>query len=356
MRKFALTLFAGTAIALCAAPSAQASFGEFIAATCGAACSDTTGETSQARQNWDALVTMGTTEWIGADFNGGKIDASSLLSAARIVGASELDRWLRTGQAADGNILQTMAGALTSGSGFNVSSITGVLSGLSGGGSSLAGSLSQLASGTPMGTITSTLTDSSSINVNFMGPGGGGGDYCDEGIAGTQNAAAQKHIDDMVNIAMSNDYGFSQMGGAGVGSGQKSSDGFFGMSCLDKFMQGTRDTLFRPPQLSQLVAMIGQMGGIGGAGGGSGGGGGGGGACDGAESVLQQVAGSMPSGIFDSGANGGFFPYAGFAGREGDGSGLNFGNAFNMVSNATGGSGSVSGDSFGLNKLFSAAR
>jgi hypothetical protein len=112
--------------------------------------------------------------------------------------------------------------------------------------------------------------------------------------------ASQNYVTNVMETATDGDYAFSKMGGTAV-SKQSSGGGMFGGSCLDKFMQGGRDLLFSPPKLSTLLSMAGGMFGSGGGAGGSSV------ACSGGPGAMQQIAASMPSGLFQTGS-GGFFP------------------------------------------------
>ena len=280
------------ALALAAGP-ARAEFQSFVDAFCGAGCADPINEQASARENWSALQTMGTTSWIGSQIGGKTVDAGSLLGASRVAGASELDRWLNTGEASSTQVAQAMSQALGAGSGLDVGLITG-MSGTAGGfgrttslDSALGGAI-----GSAMGTA--------------MGGGGGGG-YCDPKIDQAQNANAQKYVNAMQQIATSGDYGFSQNGGQPVSSGQASGSGYFQGGCLEQLMQGSRDMLFRPPGLSGLLSQLGGMFG--------GGGGGGAAGCASAPTVMSQIQKSMPQSIFSSG-NGGFLPAQAFGGSS----------------------------------------
>ena len=302
------------------ATGARASIADFIAATCGANCADSIGEESLARQNWSALSAMGTTQWIGASMGPVTVDASSLLAAARVAGATELDRWLNTGVASSDATAAAMSDALSRYTGIEITGITGTLgpNGQTTGYGTGTGGTSLFSGGTSTsgldGTLNNFLQTALAGPNGFMGPGGGGGSgYCNQSISDAVNTNAQKFVDNMQRIATSGEFGFSQLGGAAISSGQRSQNGYFGSSCLDSMMQGTRDMLFKPPGLSSLLSQLGNM---------FGGGGSGGGGCGSAPSVLQQVANSLPRGIFQNTGSGGFFPYLGF-GTEGDGAGNN---------------------------------
>lgn len=313
------------ALSLSAAP-ASAQVSTFIAMTCGTSCADPIGEEARARDNWTAMSAMGTTQWIGGQMNGTTIDASSLLAAARVAGTVELDNWLRTGQTSDPSIARLMAAALQSVSGIDVSSITGIYPQTGSPGGSTSGSSTGTSNLDTM--LTSILGSSGQSSNGLFGPGGGGNSgYCDPGVAQAQNAIAQKYVQNMQDIATSGEFGFSQNGGQAISSGQRSQNGYFGSSCLDSIMQGTRDMLFKPPQLGQLLSQLGNM--FGGGSGGSGGSGNSSG-CNAADSILKQVTNSMPNGIFQGSGNGGFFPQMGFGAEDSAGNNLSTTSGFGL--------------------------
>lgn len=355
---FRKSLLAGAALlalSLASVP-AQAQVSTFIERTCGVGCVDPIGEEARARDNWNAMAAMGTTQWIGGQMSGTTIDASSLLAAARVAGTVELDNWLRTGQTSDPSIARLMANALQTVYGIDVSSITGIYPTSTGSGS---GTSSGSASSNLDTMLSGILGSSGQVSNGLFGPGGGGNSgYCDPSVSQAQNAIAQKYVQNMQEIATSGEFGFSQNGGQAISSGQRSQNGYFGSSCLDKLMQGTRDMLFKPPQLGQLLSQLGTM-----FGGGSGGSGGSTSGCNAADSVLKQVTNSMPSGIFQGVGNGGFFPQMGFGAEDSGGAGNNlsttsgFGlkQAIGLTSLAVGAlnnSGGGSGSSAGLGSLF----
>lgn len=324
-RLSAIALLFATA-ALVAPSVASAQLASFISSTCGAGCSDPVGEEGAARQNWSALQQLGTTQWIGASYGSGTVTAAGLLAASRVVGATELDRYLRTGQSSDASTAALVQSSMAAASAIDVTAITGTAPA----GRSLAlaataaGAEASAASAIPAAAAASLGSAlSGAVSGNFYGPGlGGSSGYCDNSIANAQNAGAQQYINNMVNISTSGEYGFSQLGGVPISAGQRSQSGFYGTSCLERLMQGSRDLLFKPPQLSTLLSMLGSM--FGGSGGNS---------CNNAPSVLNQVMQSMPNGMFGNAGAGGFFPYLGYsAGESNAGMNLNFSNGFNLLS------------------------
>jgi hypothetical protein len=295
MRKTVLVaaLMAGTFLP---AVPAHAAFADFMAATCGANCADPIGERSSAEQNWQALQDMGTTQFIGSQLDGRTIDVSSLLAAARVIGTTELDRWLRTGNISSGFSLDKVTEAL---------GVTGIDMGLRGADvSRVLGGMS----GIPGADVSNVIASSWELpGLPTTGGGfadvGTGGAYCDQAVDSIINASAQAYVNSVVEAAES-DMGFSQVGGMSPNADSHSESGLFGGSCLDIFMTGDKDTLFKPPQLGQLVSMMSQMFGAEAQG-----------SCAGAPTVHEQVAGSFPMGAFSPG-NGGFFPGMEYSGGE----------------------------------------
>lgn len=291
MHKLLIAALLGCAASFSALP-AQAAFSDFMTATCGPTCKDAVGEQRSASENWKALEKMGTTSYVGATVGEFQIDASSLLAAARQVGPVEIDRWLRTGEASSSFAAEDIMSALSSVSGIDLSRITGNKFGANLGGSEEDGV-----------DVLEAFTTAS--NSKLLGPGLGGGAYCDQNIDSALNASAQNYVNGVVAAAEDSEMGFSQAGGGSIGDNSHSDSGLFGGSCLDMFMTGDRDTLFRPPQLSQLVSMMSSMFGAEAEGN-----------CANAPTVHEQVANSTPNAAFMPG-NGGFFPGHEYGGLEG---------------------------------------
>jgi len=65
---------------------------------------------------------------------------------------------------------------------------------------------------------------------------------CSSQVQSAEESARQQYIQGMAGLANNN---FSQRPGS-----------FSSMACLDKFMQGNMDTLFRPPQLNDLLGQV----------------------------------------------------------------------------------------------------
>jgi len=348
VNRFAPRALAAVLLAACVLPAApaRASVADFVSATCGTPCADPVGEEQRARDNWSALTAMGTTQWVGSTMGSTTVDASGLLAASRYAGASELDRWLTTGVTADPAVAQQMSLALQQFSGIDVSGITGISKDASAtdpyanqayaSTSTSTGSSSNLATN-----LVNALQTSLNSGTAFMGPGGGGGSgYCNKGVDDALGANAQKYVNNMQSLATSSEFGFSQLGGSAISSGQRSASGYYGSSCLDSMLSGTRDMLFKPPALSSLLSQLSSM-----FGGGSGG-------CGNAQTIMAQLKNSMPNGVFASGL-GGFFPHASMTSFEGDSGSATtgFANGFGLASSV--GQSSIMRQPASLTSLFS---
>jgi hypothetical protein len=288
MRNLKALALATCTVAVLATGGAIAQTSNIVQLACQPNCGDVVGTRSMLDSAWKAFESMGTTSFIGSSVGGVSLDAGSLLNAASKVGASEVDRLLRSGLTSSDAIGASVLSAFGSGSGADVSSIVAGLAGQSGN-----GGLSSLAS-----------MDSSDVLSNATDGGFGGTPACDSAVGQGLTAASQKYVENVMNASTSSDYAFSQMGGSTVSS-KATGGGMFGGSCIDKFMQGAKDILFKPPQLSQLLSSVSQS---------FGGKSGSNGSCSGGPSPLEQIKGSMPKGLFAGG--GGFFPA-----DSGDGSG-----------------------------------
>lgn len=271
---------------------ALADFNQFMNLTCGTSCKDPVGERSSTTTNWSAFGDMGTRDFIGSTVDGSTIDASGILAAARIVGATEVDRWLRSGQSSSLEVSDAIMGAISSFGGIDLSGIVGKQF-----------STASVGNGTD---ATNALLNFASLDRGSMGfgPGGGGAASCDAAIDADINASAKGYIEGVVAASESENYGFSQVGGQAVSGNSRSESGLFGGSCLDIFMTGDKDMLFRPPQLSQLVDQLSSMFGAEAAG-----------SCTGMPTVHEQVASGMPNSAFQPG-RGGFFPSEPYASDE----------------------------------------
>lgn len=264
-----------------ASAPAHAEVSDLVDRICTGSCTDRTGTQSSVSGWWSALSSMGTTDFIGGQMGGLKIDASSLLAGSSVAGASELDRFLRTGTSSSPDITSSIVSMMSGGAGIDVSSLTG--SKYSSLDTALDGGAETVASAYGAG--------------GSSGQSGAGTASCDPAVENAMVMASRNYVTGVMETATQGDYAFSKMGGVAV-SQSGSGGGMFGGSCLDKFMQGGRDLLFQPPKLSDLLSMTGGM---------FDGGGGSSVACGGGPSAMQQISGSMPSGLFQTGG-GGFFP------------------------------------------------
>jgi len=234
---------------------------------------DTTGinlSESQVTSIWNALNSMGTTEFLGGNLGSFRLDESSMIAGAATLGASEFDNFLRTGNLSGSN--SSLGGLLTqrmtSSAGLDLSYLTGSFT--SGGG---------VAGGT-----------TSFANLTSLGGASAASPSCDPEISSKLAEIGEQHVNGIVTAAMSKEYGFSQIsdlrGADGTGSG------FSALGCLDRLFQGTGvDILFKPPSLGNLSNMLQNW------------------TCGEAVGVAQQVAGAFGSGeIFKTAGLGGFYP------------------------------------------------
>jgi hypothetical protein len=230
---------------------------------------------------WNALQSMGTTNYIGGTIGNFKIDESSLIAGALSIGVTELNNFLSTGSLSIGSsgVGSLLSSAMSGAAGIDMSYLTGSFT--SGGGS---------LNGLPFAT-TSSLSSSTG--------GALAAGQCDPSIASKQVAVGLKGVDNIVNAAQSDQYGFSRMGALGSST---SGGNFASMGCLDKLFQNAgSDILFKPPSLGSLTSMLSGW------------------ACDKAKSVTDQIGGQFGDmSQFDTTAMGGFFP-SGVFGEANDG-------------------------------------
>jgi len=230
---------------------------------------------SEIQSTWNALQTMGTTQYLGGVIGNFKLDESSLIAAAMTIGASELDNFLRTGALASAipNVGDVLSKAMSSASGIDLSSMTGSFTG--GGGS---------------------LTSAALLSGSGVAAAGG---QCDPSVAADLASQGQQKVNDIVSVGLSSEYGFSQMSQMTKGA----TGGFASMGCLDKLFQNTgTDILFKPPTMGQLTNMIQNW------------------TCPKVPGVEQQIADAFGSGErFQTAALGGFFPLSTY-GEANDGS------------------------------------
>ncbi len=219
---------------------------------------------SDVQSVWSALKTMGTDQYVGGVIGNFKLDESSLVAAAMTIGVSELDNFLRSGSlsSSTSGIGSALSSVMTNAAGIDLSSVVGSFT--SGGGAITAASL-----------LTGTGATAS-------------GGQCDPSIANDLATQGQQKVNDIVNVGMSSEYGFSQMSQMTKGT----SGGFASMGCLDKLFQNTgTDIMFKPPTMSMLTNMLQNW------------------TCPQVPGVASQIAGAFGSGDrFQTASLGGFFP------------------------------------------------
>ena len=252
-------------------------------------CAEPADEARALAETWNDLVAMGTTAFLGTTRDGVELDEGAMLSMAREVGSTELDRILRSGG------LDGLVDAARAGAGADLANVVNALTG----GAGLGG-----ASGVSPASMVTTALGGGSSDVGAAvasavgtAPGQGGAAGCSTNVSDAQQEVAEEYVTNVQEASLSAESGFS----SAAGSAEDASSGgsIFKSSCLDMFMSGDLDMLFRPPDLQQLVGRMTQaLGGGGGATGGPGGGAGGGGAC-GAPSIAEQVRGSFPRQAFN---------------------------------------------------------
>ena len=240
---------------------------------------DTTeGEISEI---WNALTTLGTNEFLGGNIGSFQIDEGSLIAGALAIGASELDNFLRTGSlnVSTSDIGQSLSEIMSGGSGVDMSYLTGSFT-----------NTSSTSTGLPFATSAS-LTSSTGAAQSAG--------QCDAGIASKQVAVGLKGVQNVVDAASTDQYGFSKNKALSAG---QSDSGFAARGCLDKLFQNSgSDVLFKPPSLGNLTTMLSGW------------------SCDAAVSVEDQIAGQFGDmSLFETSSMGGFFP-SGVFGEANDG-------------------------------------
>jgi hypothetical protein len=222
---------------------------------------------SEIRSVWSALQTMGTDKYVGGVIGSFKLDESSMIAAAMAIGASELDNFLKSGSlnASTSGIGGVLTSVMSNAAGINLQSVVGSFT--SGG-----GALSQAAA-----IMTGTGASAS-------------GGICDPSVASDLANQGKQKVDNIVNLGLSKEYGFSQMSDMSKGG----SSGFASMGCLDKLFQNSgADILFKPPTMSMLTNMLQNW------------------TCPQVPGVAQQIADAFGSGDrFATASLGGFYPLA----------------------------------------------
>lgn len=217
------------------------------------------------QSTWSQLVAMGTNQFLGGTIGGFKLDESSMIAGAMTVGTSEFDNFLRTGKlnSSNPNIGNILSEAMSKGAGFNLSSF--------------------INSFTPNG---GALGAQSTANFTNSSGATGVDGTCEPEIAQGLVEQANKHVNDIVSVASSDEFGFSSMAQTTGGM-----TGFAGMSCLDKLFQNAgADILFKPPSLGNLSNQLQNW------------------SCNAAVPVAEQIAGAFGSDAFQTADYGGFTP------------------------------------------------
>ena len=226
---------------------------------------------SQVQSAWSAVQALGTDSYLGGLIGNFKIDESSLIAGALAIGATELDNFLKSGSLSisSSGLGSLLSSSMTGAAGVDMSYLTGSFT--SGGGS---------VNGLPFTTTGSLKTTTGAASAAGQ---------CDPAVAAKQVAVGIQSVNNIVDAAMSDSYGFSQNSKL---SGQTQNSGFAQRGCLDKLFQNAgSDVLFKPPSLGNLTSMLQGW------------------SCDQAVSVADQVKGQFGDlSQFDTTSMGGFFP------------------------------------------------
>lgn len=284
MRKHIVTALAAAALGtFLATTTAMAAASNPIAITNFTSGTGLDTTEAEVQSTWSALKALGTDRYLGGMVGNFKLDESSLIAGALSIGVTELDNFLKTGSLgiSSSGLGSLLSKAMSGGAGIDLSYLTGSFT--SGGGSF---------DGLPF-TTTASLTSSTG--------GASAAGQCDPAVAAKQVAVGIQGVNDIVNAAMSDTYGFSRNSALG---GMTQNSGYAARGCLDKLFQNSgSDVLFKPPSLGSLTTMLQGW------------------SCDKAVSVADQVAGQFGDmSNFNTTAMGGFFP-SGVFGEANDGSG-----------------------------------
>ena len=212
---------------------------------------------------WSQLTSLGTTQFLGGTIGTFKLDESSMIAGARAIGPSEFDNFLRTGKLNSSNqdVANILSEAMSKGSGFDFSSI--------------------INSFTPNG---GALGNQASANIMSSSGASNADGMCSPDVAQGLVDQGNQHVNERVEIASSDEFGFSDLKQATGGT-----TGFAGMSCMDKLFQNAgSDILFKPPSLGSLTSQINSW------------------SCDRAVGVAEQIAGAFGADGFQTAAHGGF--------------------------------------------------
>ncbi|WP_310622379.1 hypothetical protein [Flexibacterium corallicola] len=237
-------------------------------------------ETSRSEMNkvWSQLSTMGTTAFSGGKIGSFQLDEASLLAGAMSIGATEFDKFLRTGSLSfpSSELGKELSSIMSNAVGLDISAVAGRFT--TGGGSTNFGDGSY-----------SRISNNQSPATQNTDPS------CDPGVAQQLSDLSQKHVDQIVTAAQSSQVGFSKISAMKTSKGS----GFAANGCLDKlFTMPSIDVLFKPPSITSLANTMQNW------------------TCNDAVTVAQQVASSALPNMSGAGI-GGYDPFKGFAAQTG---------------------------------------
>lgn len=219
---------------------------------------------SQITETWNTLVSLGTTQYLGANIGTFKLDESTLIAAAMTIGASELDNYLRTGVLSStvSSLSGTLSTVMSSASGINLSSIIGSYT---------------------------TTSNSSALSLSSALSSEDG--TCNSDVADAQVEIGQNSVNNIVNTSLSDSYGFSKL--SSIQSSTNGGSGFSSLSCLENLFQNSgTDIFFKPPNLGNMITKLQNW------------------TCGNTTSIAEQIAGfSTSSDLFKTSSYGGFFPF-----------------------------------------------
>lgn len=150
----------------------------------------------------------------------------------------------------------------------------------------------------PAAVLVALLSSTASYAQEASAEAGGA---CDPRVAELQVASAEAMIEEATELARSDEFGYSRLGGGGaesVGKGKDMPNGpkgrgggsFSNMTCLERLMDSAMDVLFEPPRLPDLLGAMEDF------------------ICDQAENIYESVTGPVNEAIANTADLGGFFP------------------------------------------------
>lgn len=219
--------------------------------------------TQETQSIWSQLTALGTNQFLGGTIGSFKLDESSMIAGAKAIGTVEFDNFLRTGKLNSSNpdLANILSEVMSKGAGFDFSSM--------------------INSYTPNG---GALSNQASANITGGGSASSADGMCSPDVAQSLVDQGNQHVNERVEIASSEEFGFSDLKQATGGT-----TGFAGMSCMDKLFQNAgSDILFKPPSLGSLTSQINSW------------------SCDRAVGVAEQIAGAFGADGFQTAAHGGF--------------------------------------------------